>query len=198
MNADFAELFLENKHRSKARLKHSRGRVPRAYRQETENGFKCRHCNFYVLAEPTLSGVRNRNHCPYCLWSRCLDLFEAGDRLSPCKAPMQPVGLSLKKSRKKYGAAAYGELMLVHQCTECGKASANRIAADDDPGTIFSLYRESLKMNLSQKDQLEAGGVKLLEVEQESIVRAQLFGKSSLQEQHSPEHSLYRVLLEEW
>jgi hypothetical protein len=47
--------------------------------------------------------VRNRNHCPYCLWSRCLDLFRAGDRLSACKAPMQPVGLALKHTRKKYG-----------------------------------------------------------------------------------------------
>jgi hypothetical protein len=144
---------------------------------ENELGFQCRHCGFHVLAEPMLSGVRSRNHCPYCLWSRCLDLFEAGDRLSPCKAPMQPVGLAFKKTRKKYGAAASGELMLVHWCTECGKASANRIAADDEAQAIFTFYLESLKLDARLRARVESGGVKLAGSEQEIIVRVQLFGK---------------------
>jgi hypothetical protein len=146
---------------------------------ETETGFQCRHCGFHVMVEPLLSGVRNRNHCPYCLWSRCLDLFEAGDRLSPCKAPMQPVGLALKKTRKKYGAAANGELMIVHHCPECGKASANRIAADDDPQSLYALYLGSTGMDPSKKDQIEAAGVLLLDMDQDAIVRSQLFGKSN-------------------
>ncbi len=179
MNADYAELFLENKSRPKTRPKHSRGKTTRAFRMETENGFQCRHCGFHVLADSLLSGVRNRNHCPYCLWSRCLDLFEAGDRLSPCKAPMQPVGLALKKTRKKYGLAACGELMIVHHCTECGKISANRIAADDDPETIYTLYQTSLKIGVLQKGEIETAAVQLLGKEHKPIVRAQLFGKNA-------------------
>jgi RNHCP domain len=177
MNADYGEFILETIQKTKSWHKLSRGRGTRASRMESEAGFQCRNCGFYVLAEPLLSGVRNRNHCPYCLWSRCLDLFEAGDRLSPCKAPMQPVGLALKKTRKKYGAAASGELMIVHHCTECGKASANRIAADDDPEMVYELYLDSMKMSVSKKDQVEAGGVILLEEDHRAIVRTQLFGK---------------------
>jgi RNHCP domain len=177
MNADYAEFFLDTIQKSKSRYKHNRGRGTQACRRESEAGFQCRNCGFYVVSEPLLSGVRNRNHCPYCLWSRCLDLFEAGDRLSPCKAPMQPVGLALKKTRKKYGQAAYGELMIVHYCSECGKASANRIAADDDPQTIYTLFQSSMEMSVSFRDQVEAGGVMLLHEHQEAIVRAQLFGK---------------------
>lgn len=186
MDADYVEYFLEEKSRSKSKLKHGRGRVPRAYRVEAQSGFKCRKCGLHVLSEPALSGVRSRNHCPYCLWSRCLDLFEPGDRLSPCKAPMRPVGLALKKTRKKYGTAAWGELMIVHQCTECGKASANRIAADDDAETIYALYQDSLTMDLAQRDQIEAGGVNLLDGGHELIVCAQLFGKSSIQGEMVP------------
>jgi hypothetical protein len=197
MNAETIELFLETNSRSKSRIKHIRGRTTRVYRIENEVGFQCRHCGFYVLAEPMLSGVRSRNHCPYCLWSRCLDLFEAGDRLSPCKAPMQPVGLTFKKIRKKYGTDANGELMLVHRCLECGKASANRIAADDDSQAIFTFYLESLKLDPQHKDQVTAGGVKLLGREHETIVRAQLFGKASLSAAFNPNSSLGREMCAE-
>jgi hypothetical protein len=185
MNADYADIYLETRSRSKSRLKHIRGNNRRAYPMGNEEGFRCRHCGFYVLADPILSAVRNRNHCPFCLWSRCLDLFEAGDRLSPCKASMQPVGLALKKTHKKYGPDAAGELMIVHYCAECGKVSANRIAADDDQQTIYALYQDSLKMDASQRDQIEAGGVILLDGSHEIIVRAQLYGKSSLQDEES-------------
>jgi hypothetical protein len=177
MNEEILINFLENKSRSKKKLKYARGASIRLYREQAENGFQCQHCHYHVLAEPLLSGVRNRNHCPYCLWSRCLDLFEAGDRLSACKAPMQPVGLALKHARKKYGLAACGELMLVHHCQECGKVSANRIAADDDPLLIFWLYADSLQMELPVKASIAASGVSLLDIRHEMIVHDQLFGR---------------------
>src|SRR5512139_2755149 len=106
------------------------GRSPA--RERSFGDFRCLACGYLVSAQPVVSGVHNRNHCPYCLWSRHLDLYEAGDRLAACKAGMRPVGLTLKRSRDKYGGQAAGELMLVHQCSECGKLSINRIAADDD------------------------------------------------------------------
>jgi hypothetical protein len=177
MNEEYVIQFLKNKSRSKKVLKGARGSSPRIYREQAQNGFECQHCHYYVLAQPMLSGVRNRNHCPYCLWSRCLDLLKAGDRLSACKAPMQPVGLTLKATRKKYGPAANGELMLVHQCQECGRISANRIAADDDPQLIYRLYEDSLLMSLSEVEVIAAAGAQLLDSSSVQVVRFQLFGK---------------------
>jgi len=175
VNEELVIHFLENKSRSKKRR--------RLNRRQAEECFQCQHCGYHVLVEPLLSGVHNRNHCPYCLWSRCLDLFEAGDRLSPCKAPMQPLGLALKSTRKRYGPAACGELMLVHRCQECGKVSANRLAADDDPQLLYWLYEKSLQISPSLRESIAAAGVILLGSSQRSIVRLQLFGTPS----HSPE-----------
>jgi DNA-directed RNA polymerase subunit RPC12/RpoP len=185
MNEEYVLDFLEQRSRSRNKQQGRRRFGNRAYQDQAENGFLCQHCHYHVLAEPLLSGVRNRNHCPYCLWSRCLDLFQAGDRLSACKAPMQPVGLALKSTRKKYGLAAWGELMLVHRCLECGKVSANRIAADDDSLLIFRLYADSMKIEQSIKDRIEAAGVSLLDARHEGIVRAQLFGKTAIESEQN-------------
>jgi RNHCP domain len=85
------------------RKEKSRHRYGRPEKLIIENGFKCVHCHGFVSLASGLSGVRNRNHCPYCLFSRHLDLHAPGDRLSACKALMQPVGLTIKAVRKKYG-----------------------------------------------------------------------------------------------
>ena len=139
-------------------------------RQKTEQGFICKHCRNYVTTHTLFSGVQNRNHCPYCLWSRHMDLYEAGDRLAACKAQMQPVGLAFKQSRKKYGQMGFGELMLIHLCTECGKTSLNRIAADDDAVTVLEVYEKSLTA------EWQLDGIHVLSAAECSIVRSRLFG----------------------
>ena len=139
-------------------------------RQTVEQGFVCKHCRNYVTTHTLFSGVQNRNHCPYCLWSRHLDLYEAGDRLAACKAQMQPVGLALKQSHKKYGQMSFGELMLIHLCTECGKTSLNRIAADDDAATVLEVYEESLTADW------QLDGVRSLSATERPIIEARLFG----------------------
>ncbi|PWB53470.1 MAG: hypothetical protein C3F13_08615 [Anaerolineales bacterium] len=108
-------------------------------------GFKCRVCQAYVPTLEEISGVQNRNHCPNCLCSRHMDWMEAGDRLSACKAVMYPVGLSIKWSHNKYARVLDGELLLVHQCTDCGKLSINRIAADDRPDMLQELFHTSIE-----------------------------------------------------
>jgi hypothetical protein len=125
-----------------------------------------------------IAGVQNRNHCPYCLWSRHVDLSEAGDRLAVCKGMMKPIGLTLKRTRKKYGMAQYGELMLIHQCEDCGRLSVNRIAADDDANLVFNIYKTALQLDPQKKAELEASDIYFLSEKEEQIVRAQLFGKS--------------------
>jgi len=135
--------------------------------------FKCTHCREMVAVDCLLSGVKNRNHCPYCLWSKHLDLYQAGDRLSACKAGMQPVGLALKRSRKKYGPAQGGELMLIHRCTGCGSISVNRIAADDIAERLYEVFINSLSGELTPPS-----GVLPLGATDTHLVRRRLFGES--------------------
>jgi hypothetical protein len=154
----------------------SRSRYGQSGRNYAENGFTCSHCHRFVSTEARLSGVQNRNHCPYCLWSRHLDLFRAGDRLSACKASMQPIGLTIKVTRKKYGPG-HGELMLIHLCAECSALSINRIAADDDPQMVFTIFDVSLQLEASLQTRLDARNVRALDVADKSTVQAQLVGR---------------------
>lgn len=123
--------------------------------------FHCIRCGNPISVQQVVSGVNNRNHCPYCLWSRHMDLYIAGDRLSACKAPMRPVGLSMKPAHNKY-AATGGELMLVHACVDCGRISINRIASDDDADHIFEVYSASLLLPAASLHLLQEYGIRLL------------------------------------
>ena len=148
-------------------------------RSQEQAGFQCKHCQAHVSTAVSLSAVQNRNHCPYCLWSRHLDWLEPGDRLSACKSPMRPIGLTVKATRNKYGPGG-GELMLIHVCVECEKLSINRIAADDDPDKIYAVFETSLRFGALSKNRLEADGIKALEAGEEGLVRAQLFGREAV------------------
>jgi len=139
--------------------------------------FQCLHCHYHVSTEPLYAGVQNRNHCPYCLWSRHVDWKEAGDRLAVCRAEMQPVGLAVKLRRKKYAPASGGELMMVHLCRECGKVSINRLAADDDPEKVLEIFERSLDQAGSHLLQVELGEIAPLQRSEVRLVEVQLFGK---------------------
>jgi hypothetical protein len=138
--------------------------------------FQCGHCKNYVSANMAISRVIHRNHCPYCLHSKHVDLHAAGDRLSACKSLMKPVGLTLKNSIKKYQNARQGELMLIHCCQECGKMSINRIAADDILQDIYEIYHRSFALDDQVRSRLKQEGIQLLQQADENIVRARLFG----------------------
>ena len=142
-----------------------------------EQGFICRHCALYVPCDPALSGVQNRNHCPYCLWSRHLDWRVAGDRLAGCRAAMQPIGLTIKRSRTKYAGARDGELMLIHRCTICAKLAINRIAADDWAAAIMQIFDSSAQADLACQTELDRMGVSLLLAGDADLVGERLFGK---------------------
>jgi RNHCP domain len=139
--------------------------------------FKCSHCHVLVSSAHLISGVNNRNHCPYCLWSCHLDLYAAGDRLSACKAPMRPIGLTMKTGRNKYQRDSRGELMLIHQCIDCGTLSINRIAADDDSGTVMAVFQESLGLGRQIHALCQENGIVMLKTEDTEFVYTQLYGK---------------------
>lgn len=156
---------------------HSRTTRPRiAGALHTFGDFICMNCRHFVSAEIVFSNVRNRNHCPHCLSSRHLDLYEAGDRLSACKACMRPVALTFKRSAKKY--ANIGELMLVHACDECGKLSLNRIAADDSPTALFEIFETSFRLDEQAQALLIKQGIDVLKAAERPFVSRQLWGRS--------------------
>jgi hypothetical protein len=79
--------------------------------------------------------------------------------MSGCGARMKPIGLSYKKD---------GELMIVHQCLNCGKISPNRIAGDDNSYNIVSLLEESNRPTNSN--------IRLLTQEDKEMVLTTLYG----------------------
>ena len=89
--------------------------------------FLCTHCGRLVTAQG--AGSDHRNHCPYCLYSRHLDITP-GDREADCGGSMEPIAVWVRKN---------GEWAVIHRCSRCGSLSSNRIAADDNPMKLMSL-----------------------------------------------------------
>jgi len=118
------------------------------------SNFTCIECRKVVNSEAV--GTRHRNHCPYCLWSRHVDV-KPGDRVEPCQGMMEPTGLTFKgEGFDKYGKKRQGEIMIIHRCERCGKESKNRIAGDDNPEAILAICekkdREEVKKQLFGKN----------------------------------------------
>ena len=84
-------------------------------RKKENTGFICGYCGREVAP---LSNGSYRNHCPFCLYSRHVDLAP-GDRRSDCGGLMRPVGLKFKAG-KGY--------QIVHECLRCGAERVNKIA----------------------------------------------------------------------
>ena len=101
-----------------------------APRPQPGDAFTCGHCGRFVRLLP--SGGRNRNHCPHCLYSRHVDAERSGDRASPCKGMMEPIGVFERPN---------GEEVIVHRCVKCGFERFNRVGADDDEAQVAALPR---------------------------------------------------------
>ena len=143
----------------------------------TSPKFICHHCKKEVITSKK-SGVQNRNHCPYCLYSIHLDLKIPGDRKSVCGGEMKPLGLTFKKTKpEKYKGSNRGELMLIHQCCNCGKLSINRIAGDDNPQEILRVFQDSLKLPSKIKKEFKKMGIKIATGDNLKEIKEQLFGK---------------------
>ena len=148
-------------------------------KEHRQNGFSCIHCHGWVPINEFM-GTNNRNHCTTCLWSKHVDQERAGDRKSTCRAGMKPIGLTIKQAGiDKYGKPRQGELMIIHQCTNEGKISINRIAADDNTEMIMKVFEESLSMQTDLRNKLEKDNVSGLGEANRQQIRIQLFGKVS-------------------
>ena len=85
-------------------------------KKQENTGFVCGNCGRKVL----LASKSYRNHCPYCLYSRHVDVVP-GDRRSDCGGLMKPVGLTYKSGKGH---------QLVHRCQRCGMQRANIVAEE--------------------------------------------------------------------
>jgi len=143
------------------------------------DGFVCSHCQKFVSTKKFI-GTHYRNHCPFCLWSKHVDLKKSSDRQSLCHGQMEPIGLTFKhEGSDKYDKPRQGELMLIHQCQDCGKININRIAADDDPQMILKIFGNYKNINEEVLNRLKEEGIHLLTKEDKNEVVTQLFGKAN-------------------
>lgn len=145
--------------------------------EEKNRGFSCINCRKWIPVSP-YTNTLNRNHCPYCLWSKHVDRSIAGDRLASCNSGMKPIGLSIKKPRMdKWEKEVKGELMIIHECVKCGKISINRVLSEDSKEKIMEVFQLGIEMDDKKRNKIEKDGVRVLVRDDRGEVETQLFGK---------------------
>ena len=92
---------------------------------ELDEEFICDNCGKKV---PKL-GYTCRNHCPYCLYSKHLDI-NPGDRLNSCLGILEPIGMEYN-NKKGY--------VIIFKCKKCGEIHKNKAAEDDNMDLIINL-----------------------------------------------------------
>jgi hypothetical protein len=68
--------------------------------------------------------------------------------------------------------------MLIHECVGCKSLSINRIAADDDPETVLSVYEASLTFSHQIQALYEQHGILTLNADDMEIIYTQLYGQN--------------------
>ncbi len=91
---------------------------------KSDENFICDYCNKEV---PKLN-YTSRDHCPYCLYSKHVDI-NPGDRKNTCKGLLKPIGIEKFKDTYK----------IVYKCEKCGMVHKNIIANDDNMDLIIEL-----------------------------------------------------------
>lgn len=86
--------------------------------------FICENCN----NEVDIAIKTARDHCPYCLYSKHLDI-NPGDRANDCLGLLKPIGIEKFKNTYK----------IIYQCEKCKKEHKNIIATDDNMDLIIKL-----------------------------------------------------------
>lgn len=69
-----------------------------------------------------------RDHCPYCLYSKHLDI-NPGDRANKCQGLLKPIGIEKYKNTYK----------IIYKCLKCNQIHKNIMARDDNFELIIEL-----------------------------------------------------------
>lgn len=89
-----------------------------------DENFICENCH----KEVSLLGYTARDHCPYCLYSKHVDI-NPGDRANTCKGLLKPIGIEKFKDTYK----------ILYQCEKCHELHKNIVAKDDDMNMIIKI-----------------------------------------------------------
>lgn len=91
-----------------------------------DEDFICENCG----KEVTHLGYTARDHCPYCLYSKHVDIMP-GDRQNNCKGLLEPINIEKFKDTFK----------IIYKCKTCGRLHKNIIAKDDNMDLIINLSK---------------------------------------------------------
>lgn len=86
--------------------------------------FICENCG----KEVKKSNYTARDHCPYCLYSKHIDI-NPGDRLNNCKGLLKPISIEKFKDTFK----------IIYKCNRCNELHKNIIHNDDNMDLIIEL-----------------------------------------------------------
>ncbi len=90
---------------------------------------------------------------------------------------MKPIALAFKNYEiNPFTNRGSGELMIIHQCVNCGEISPNRIAGDDNEYQILSILEGSFKLNTSLISKLKNLGINIILSENREELLISLFG----------------------
>ena len=89
--------------------------------------FICENCGKQV----TKLNYTARDHCPYCLYSKHLDI-NPGDRQNKCQGLLEPIDIEKYKNTYK----------IIYKCQKCNQLHKNIIAQDDDFNKIIDLSKQ--------------------------------------------------------
>lgn len=89
-----------------------------------DENFICEHCE----KEVSKLNYTARDHCPYCLYSKHVDI-NPGDRANSCKGLLKPTDIEKFKDTYK----------IIYKCELCGETHKNIIANDDDMNEIIRI-----------------------------------------------------------
>ena len=89
-----------------------------------DENFICKNCH----KEVKKLGYTARDHCPYCLYSKHVDI-NPGDRQNSCQGLLKPIGIEKFKDTYK----------ILYRCEKCGEDHKNIIAKDDDMNMIIKI-----------------------------------------------------------
>ena len=87
-----------------------------------DESFICENCG----KEVTKLGYTARDHCPFCLYSKHVDIMP-GDRENTCKGILKPIGV--EKYRDTY--------KIIYKCKKCNETHKNIMAKDDNMDLII-------------------------------------------------------------
>ncbi len=90
-----------------------------------DESFICENCGREV---PKL-GYTSRDHCPYCLCSKHVDITP-GDRENSCRGILRPKQVVID-NKKGY--------VIIYKCDKCGEMHRNKAAEDDDNDLLIKL-----------------------------------------------------------